>query len=83
MGQLDKVFVPDPTDLVFLVVLILGEPELTLLTNDIEDLIRENQQLEILGRDTALTYLASDIDQVRISSLFARTINVELVDTGS
>ena len=40
MGQLDKMLVPDPSDLVSGVILILGEPKLTLFTNDIEDLIK-------------------------------------------
>lgn len=38
MRELDKVLVPDPSNLVVGVVLIFGEPKLTLFSNDIEDL---------------------------------------------
>ena len=36
--QFDKVFVPDPADLVRCVILVFGQPELAILANDIEDL---------------------------------------------
>lgn len=35
-GQLDKVFVPDPAHLACCIILVLGQPELALLANDIE-----------------------------------------------
>jgi len=35
-GQLDEVFIPDPADLARCIVLVLGQPELALLTDDIE-----------------------------------------------
>ena len=36
--ELSKVFVPDPADLIRMVVLVLGQPELALFADDVEDL---------------------------------------------
>lgn len=35
-GQLDEVFIPDPAHLACCIILVLGQPELALLTDDIE-----------------------------------------------
>lgn len=47
-GQLDEVLVPYPSDQVVSIILILREPELALLANDIEDL--EDQVSTALNR---------------------------------
>jgi hypothetical protein len=41
-GQLDKMLVPDPADLVRRVILILGEPKFPFFANDVKDLHDSN-----------------------------------------
>ncbi len=53
--QFDKVFVPDPADLVCRVILIFGEPELAVFANDIEDLVIVSQWLYKIGYGSQLT----------------------------
>ncbi len=49
--QFDKVFVPDPADLVCHVVLIFGQPELTLFTKHVKDLVIAMLAVFLQNRD--------------------------------
>ena len=81
--QFGKVFVPDPADLVGVIVLVLREPELALFADDVEDLEGFSQYTSLPGHMQSLgpTYFVRDISQIRIPSLPPSSVDVELIHT--
>ena len=75
--------VPYPANQVVDVVLVLCKPKFALFTNDIENLRDTSVWLQRTIAHSISTHLSSNVGQIRVSSFFPGSIDIEFVNTGS
>lgn len=78
--QTSEVLAPDPADLALFIVLVPGEPDLTLDADDLSDCQYESITKDIAGKKTHIEDLSLDVAEVWKSSFSAWGRQTELVE---